>query len=73
VQIAAKLASQTPIDYLSIDTVVEPQLLDEMIPPMYVKSGYELYASRAVKRVVKGLPIIGVGRITTPAQAREGH
>ena len=71
VQIAAKLASRTRIDYLSIDTVVEPQLLDEMIPPMYVQSGYELYASRAVKHVVKGLPIIGVGRITTPAQAEQ--
>ena len=63
VRIAARLAETGQLDYLSIDTSVEPQRLDRMIAPMYAEPGHQLYAAAAVKKQVQGLPIFCVGRI----------
>lgn len=63
VNIARLIAETGKLDYLNIDTVIEPQLLPRMIAPMYAEQGYELYASDAVKAVVRNIPIFTVGRI----------
>jgi 2,4-dienoyl-CoA reductase-like NADH-dependent reductase (Old Yellow Enzyme family) len=68
----ARLAAETgKLDYLNIDTVVEPQLLPRLIAPMYMEKGYEVYAAEAVKAAVRNIPVFTVGRITDPAQAEQ--
>ncbi|MGE0387359.1 MAG: FAD-dependent oxidoreductase [Gammaproteobacteria bacterium] len=69
VAIARRLAAGGKLDYLSIDTVIEPQLLPRMIAPMYAEPGHQLYACAAVKQAVTNIPIFGVGRIVDPATA----
>ena len=69
IEIAARLAAGGTLDYLSISHAVEPQLLDELIPPLYVQPGFLLSDAFAVRAAVNGLPIMVAGRITTPAEA----
>ncbi|MDQ4421547.1 FAD-dependent oxidoreductase [Sphingobium sp. DEHP117] len=71
VEVARLLAASGWIDYLNIDTSIEPQLLEHIIPPMYVEQGYEVYAAEAVKRVVRELPIFTAGRIVDPQFAED--
>jgi 2,4-dienoyl-CoA reductase-like NADH-dependent reductase (Old Yellow Enzyme family)/thioredoxin reductase len=69
VKIAHLIAETGKLDYLNIDTAIEPLLLSRLIAPMYVEQGYELYASDAVKAIVRNIPIFTVGRIVDPAFA----
>jgi 2,4-dienoyl-CoA reductase-like NADH-dependent reductase (Old Yellow Enzyme family)/thioredoxin reductase len=66
VNIARLMAESGKLDYLNIDTAVEPQVLPRIIAPMYAEQGYELYAAEAVKKVVRDLPIFTIGRIVDP-------
>lgn len=70
-EVARLLAASGLLDYLNIDTSVEPQLLEYIIPPMYMEQGYEVYAAEAVKRVVPDLPVFTAGRIVDPGFAEE--
>jgi 2,4-dienoyl-CoA reductase-like NADH-dependent reductase (Old Yellow Enzyme family) len=69
VRIAGVLADIGQLDYLNIDTGIEPPGMHRIIAPMYADPGYELYASDAVKKVVTRIPIFTVGRIIDPAFA----
>jgi 2,4-dienoyl-CoA reductase-like NADH-dependent reductase (Old Yellow Enzyme family) len=69
VAVAGLIAGTGSLDYLNIDTTIEPQAVHRMIAPMYAEPGYELYASDAVKAAVKNIPIFTVGRIIDPAFA----
>jgi 2,4-dienoyl-CoA reductase-like NADH-dependent reductase (Old Yellow Enzyme family)/thioredoxin reductase len=63
----AKLLAEAGVDVLNVTGGVfeTPHLL---IPPLPVAHGTHLPLARAVKEAVN-VPVIGVGRITTPAQA----
>ncbi len=56
------------LDYLSVDTAVEPQEDYLMVPTSYLPQTPMLYASEAVREAVD-IPVMGVGRITTPQVA----
>lgn len=71
VEIASRLAAEGTLDYLSISHSVEPQIIDELIPSMYVQNGYAIEDARAIRAAVNGLPILVTGRITTPELAEE--
>lgn len=71
VEIARLIAETGKLDYLNIDTSVEPQLLPRLVAPMYAEEGHQLYASDAVKAVVRDIPIFTVGRIVDPRFAEE--
>ena len=71
VALAKALADTGKLDYLNIDTVIEPQLLSTMIAPLYVEHGHLLYASAAVKQAVTNIPVFTVGRIVDPAMAEK--
>jgi 2,4-dienoyl-CoA reductase-like NADH-dependent reductase (Old Yellow Enzyme family) len=66
VDIARRIAETGKLDYLNIDTAVEPQVLPSIIAPMYAPQGYEVYAAEAVKAVVHDIPVITIGRIVEP-------
>ncbi len=56
------------LDYLSVDTAVEPQEDYLMVPSSYLPQTPMLYAAEAVREAVD-IPVLGVGRITTPQVA----
>ncbi|GAA1847888.1 FAD-dependent oxidoreductase [Pseudonocardia ailaonensis] len=68
VEIATRLAATGKLDYLS---VTQGSYLDRMkmyaMPP--APRGYQVEDTAAIKRAVGDLPVVVVGRITTPDQA----
>ncbi|MFG1921776.1 FAD-dependent oxidoreductase [Cryptosporangium sp. NPDC048952] len=70
VEIASRLAATDKLDYLS---VTQGNYLDRMkmymVPPG--PRGYQVDATANIKRAVGDLPVVVVGRITTPDQAED--
>ncbi|MBI3979838.1 MAG: FAD-dependent oxidoreductase [Chloroflexi bacterium] len=76
-QIAQILESTGKVDYLSVDTALEPHQGHLMVAPMYAPSGFMVPAAAAVKEVLDRIPVITVGRIISPVHAEkilaDGH
>jgi 2,4-dienoyl-CoA reductase-like NADH-dependent reductase (Old Yellow Enzyme family) len=70
-KMAQILEATGKIDYLSIDTAVEPHQGHFMTAPMYVPSGHMVYAAAAVREAVEKIPVVAVGRIIDPVQAEK--
>lgn len=68
-QLAALLAENA--DYLNIDFKREMQFVSDMVAPMYAKNGHQRYVAAAAKQRVPNIPVICVGRITTPELAED--
>jgi 2,4-dienoyl-CoA reductase (NADPH2) len=64
---ARLLAATGAVGYLSTTVGVATATLHRVVPPMTTPHGYALPVARAIRAA--GLPVIGVGRITTPEQA----
>ncbi|MEJ2884818.1 oxidoreductase [Actinomycetospora aeridis] len=58
------------VDYVNTAVGVATRTLPLIEPPMGVPAGYAAHVPSAVRAAVS-VPVIGVGRFTTPAQARE--
>ncbi|SNS84289.1 2,4-dienoyl-CoA reductase (NADPH2) [Geodermatophilus pulveris] len=56
------------VDYVSTTVGVATATLDRVVPPMTTPPGYARPVSAAVRAAV-GVPVVGVGRFLTPAQA----
>ncbi|WNV75494.1 mycofactocin system FadH/OYE family oxidoreductase 2 [Geodermatophilus sp. DSM 44513] len=56
------------VDYVSTTVGVATATLDRVVPPMTTPPGYARHVSAAVRRAVD-VPVVGVGRFLTPAQA----
>jgi mycofactocin system FadH/OYE family oxidoreductase 2 len=65
---ARLLAGRGLVDYLSTTVGVATATLDRVVPPMTTPPGYARYLSGAVRAAVD-VPVVGVGRFLTPAQA----
>lgn len=68
-RIAQILEGTGKVDYLSIDTALEPHQDHIMTAPMYAPSGFMVPAAAAIKEVLERLPVITVGRIIDPVHA----
>lgn len=68
-QIAQILEATGRVDYLSVDTSLEPHQGHLMCAPMYAPSGYMVYAAAAIKEVVEHMPVLTAGRIIDPVHA----
>ncbi|MGY1681520.1 mycofactocin system FadH/OYE family oxidoreductase 2 [Geodermatophilus sp. SYSU D01176] len=62
------LAQRGLVDYVSTTVGVATATLDRVVPPMTTPPGYARYLSAAVRAAVD-VPVVGVGRFLTPAQA----
>ncbi|TFV54249.1 mycofactocin system FadH/OYE family oxidoreductase 2 [Geodermatophilus sp. DF01-2] len=73
---ARLLADRGLVDYVSTTVGVATTTLDRVVPPMTTPPGYARYLSAAVRAAVD-VPVAGVGRFLTPAQAgqalADGH
>ncbi|SDO00642.1 mycofactocin system FadH/OYE family oxidoreductase 2 [Geodermatophilus sp. DSM 45219] len=67
---ARLLTDRGLVDYVSTTVGVATATLDRVVPPMTTPPGYARYLSAAVRAAV-GVPVIGVGRFLTPAQAEQ--
>ncbi len=65
---ARLLADRGLVDHVSTTVGVATATLDRVVPPMTTPPGYARYLSAAVRAAVD-VPVIGVGRFLTPAQA----
>ena len=65
---ARLLAERGLVDYVSTTVGVATATLDRVVPPMTTPPGYARYLSAAIRAAVD-VPVIGVGRFLTPAQA----
>jgi len=67
-EIAARMAGSGLIDYVSCShgTYLNRMLIYPTAPERH---GYQMEATRRVRDAVGGLPVVGVGRIVTPAEA----
>lgn len=63
-------AVEPHVDYVNTAVGVATRTLPLIEPPMGVPAGYAGHVPSAVRAAV-AVPVIGVGRFTTPAQARE--
>lgn len=69
-EIAGKLAETGKLDYLSVTQgTYLNRMMMYMMPPG--KRGYQVSATEQIKKTVGNLPVVAVGRITTPGQAEE--
>lgn len=68
-EIAQILEATGKVDYISVDTVIEPHQNHIMTAPMYAPSGHMVYASAALKEVLERIPVITAGRIIDPTHA----
>ncbi|MFC5137801.1 FAD-dependent oxidoreductase [Actinomycetospora rhizophila] len=64
------VAVEPLVDYVNTAVGVATRTLPLIEPPMGVPAGYAAHVPSAVRAAVS-VPVIGVGRFTTPAQARE--
>jgi 2,4-dienoyl-CoA reductase-like NADH-dependent reductase (Old Yellow Enzyme family) len=65
-EIAARLEARGLVDFLNVSVGVSGL---GMVRPVYAPHGLGVYAARAVKRAVRGVPVFAVHRILTPAEA----
>jgi 2,4-dienoyl-CoA reductase (NADPH2) len=65
---ARLLADRGLVDYLSTTVGVATATLHRVVPPMTTPPGYARYLSAAIRSAVD-VPVVGVGRFLTPAQA----
>jgi len=65
---ARLLAGRGLVDYVSTTVGVATATLDRVVPPMTTPPGYARYLSAAIRDAVD-VPVVGVGRFLTPAQA----
>jgi mycofactocin system FadH/OYE family oxidoreductase 2 len=65
---ARLLADRGLVDYVSTTVGVATATLDRVVPPMTTPPGYARYLSAAIRAAVD-VPVVGVGRFLTPAQA----
>lgn len=76
-RIAQFLEATGKVDYLSIDTAVEPHQSHVMTASMYAPHGHMVFASAAVKEAVERIPVGIAGRIVDPLHAEkilaDGH
>jgi mycofactocin system FadH/OYE family oxidoreductase 2 len=77
-EIAVKLENTGNVDYISIS--IGNSASDKLLwttPPMYIPSGYSVYASAAIKEAVDHIPVFITGRILDPMHAdrilSDGH
>ncbi|MFQ5762663.1 MAG: NADH:flavin oxidoreductase, partial [Candidatus Bathyarchaeia archaeon] len=68
-KIAQRLDASGKVDFINMDIGIEPQQVHIAQAPLYVEPGFEIYASAAVKEVVKKVVVGGVGRIHDPMLA----
>ncbi|WP_433785984.1 FAD-dependent oxidoreductase [Actinomycetospora sp. CA-101289] len=64
------VAVEPYVDYVNTAVGVATRTLPLIEPPMGVPAGYAAHVPSAVRAAVS-VPVIGVGRFTTPSQARE--
>ncbi|PVZ13159.1 FAD-dependent oxidoreductase [Actinomycetospora cinnamomea] len=64
------VAVEPLVDYVNTAVGVATRTLPLIEPPMGVPAGYAAHVPSAVRAAVS-VPVIGVGRFTTPAQARD--
>jgi len=69
VQVARMLDATDAVDYLSTSVGVATETLHLVEAPMSTPHGYSLFVPAAFRAVVS-LPVVGVGRFTTPGQVR---
>ena len=76
-RMAVILEKTGKVDYLSIDTALEPHQGHLMTAPMYAPAGHMVPAAAAVKEVLEKIPVITAGRIVDPVYAEkilaDGH
>ncbi|TAK36405.1 MAG: FAD-binding protein [Chloroflexota bacterium] len=70
-EIARILENTGEVDYLSVDTAMEPHQQHFMTAPMYVAHGHMVFAAAAVKDVLDKIPVIAAGRIIDPLHAEK--
>ncbi|GAA4809763.1 FAD-dependent oxidoreductase [Actinomycetospora chlora] len=68
--VAVARAVEAHVDYVSTAVGVATRTLPMIEPPMGVPAGYAAHVPSAVRAAVS-VPVIGVGRFTTPAHARD--
>lgn len=68
VEVARRLEAQGATDYLSTSIGLATSSLFMVEASMRVPPGYALFVASALRRAV-GLPVVGIGRLKTPAQA----
>ncbi|GAA4873081.1 FAD-dependent oxidoreductase [Actinomycetospora straminea] len=68
--VAVAVAVETLVDYVNTAVGVATRTLPLIEPPMGVPAGYAAHVPSAVRAAVS-VPVLGVGRFTTPEQARE--
>jgi len=69
VEVARMLEATGSVDYLSTSVGVATETLHLIEAPMSTPHGYSLFVPDAIRKAVS-LPVVGVGRFTTPAQVR---
>ncbi len=70
-KIAKIIESTGKVDYLSVDTAMEPHQGYLMTAPMYAPAGHMVAAAAAVKEVLERIPVITAGRIIDPIHAEK--
>lgn len=70
VRVARLLEDSGEVDYLNTSIGVATETLHLVEAPMATPHGYSLFVPDAVRAAVS-LPVVGVGRFTTPGQVRE--
>lgn len=70
-RIAQILESTGKVDYISVDTALEPHQAHIMTAPMYAPAGHMVEAAAAIKGALEDLPVICAGRITDPIHAEK--
>jgi dimethylglycine catabolism A len=68
--VAVAVAVEPLVDYVNTAVGVATRTLPLIEPPMGVPAGYAAHVPSAVRAAVS-VPVIGVGRFTTPSQAEE--
>lgn len=67
-EICQLLEQDGKIDFINT-TVGGPDTLHMTVAPMAIPPGYQLHVPRALKEVLKRIPVMAVGRLTTPVEA----
>src|SRR5262249_4035253 len=69
-EIVRQLTAKGQIDYISVSFGNSSNMYLQMAP-MGMRLGYLAHLAGAVRKVVPGVPVLAVGRITTPAIAEQ--
>lgn len=70
-KMACILEATGKVDYISVDTALEPHQAHIMTAPMYAPAGHMVAAAAAIKEVLEDIPVICAGRITDPVHAEK--